>query len=165
MRRRSGVSTYLQTFVLIAVALGGSLIAYRSLSGYATGVAGPGLLVSNVSVRQGASAAVEVMTVTNTGQSSFSSETILNPTISATLGYCYSAYNPSTRVLITGTCPTMATDPTRLQPGVTIPPGSSVVFELTIAAPNAFTVGAEYPVGVVAGSGIQQMVQTVVDPA
>src|SRR5271157_2045385 len=73
---RAAVSTYLEVFVLIGIAIGGSALVYATTTKYQSVAQGAGVTVSQASIRQGLNQAVERLVVANTGTVTFSSFTI-----------------------------------------------------------------------------------------
>lgn len=162
--KAKGISTYLQTFLLIGVALGGSAIAYKTVYQYSGEAPTQSLAVSNPSIRQGTNFAVERITVTNQGTAALSSFSVLTQGISAALTYCASVWNPQTQTTIINNCPTMTANPTSVQFSASIPAGGSYVVVLTILGANAFTVGRSYELTLTSSGGSQAAVGVVATP-
>jgi hypothetical protein len=129
--RRQAIATYLQTFILIAVALGGSLLAYREVSAYADSAGGPTIQVWGASLRQGAGAAIERLTVSNSGTSEFPFVTVLNPDFAPLASYCYTVVS-ATGTDETGTCPSMEVNPTSIRVEANLTSGTTVVVTIII---------------------------------
>jgi len=151
---RSAVATYLQTLILLAVAVGGSVLVYQTVGVLATDDGGPGVAVAAASATQGADFAVESITVSNTGNSPVTSMTILNPGLSASNLYCYSVWSQG-GVLLSNSCPSMSTDPRSVALSFALSPGSSVNVQLTLDGGSVFSLGTAYPLTVVTSSGAQ----------
>ncbi|MBI3841061.1 MAG: hypothetical protein HY297_03785 [Thaumarchaeota archaeon] len=162
--RSRGVSTYLQTFVLISVALTGSFAVYRAVASYPSLASGPGVAVTNAMARQGSNFAIERLTVSNVGSIAFTSFTILNVGLSSGLTYCYSLWNPATQSSLGASCPSMASNPGTVQFSLAVPSGSSVVVQLTIAGGNAFALGKSYLVVVSCSPAAQASLKVVAVP-
>jgi len=151
--RRQGVATYLQTFILIAVALGGSLLAYREVSGYASSAGGPTIQVWEASLRQGAGLTIERLVVSNSGNSGSPFVTVLNPDLAAGATYCYTAASMA-GTQEAGTCPSMDVNPTSIRVAAGLTPGNSLVVTVFIEG-AAVHQGGVYPLLVTApGSGV-----------
>ncbi len=76
---RRAVSTYLETFILIGVVVGGSALVYATTIRFSAPVQNSSsITVSDVSIRQGSGVALEKMVISNTGTVSFTSFTITN---------------------------------------------------------------------------------------
>ncbi len=142
--KRRAVSTYLETFILVAVAIAGSSIAYAATSNYTSAAQGPTVTVSGCIIKQGSNIAVERMVISNTGTVAFTSFTILTPGIASNQFYVtlVNAANgtPITVSTASGTAPTSITETT------SILPGQSVLVSVTIIGSNEFTLGTRYSV-------------------
>ena len=151
--RRQAIATYLQTFILIAVALGGSLLAYREVSAYANSAGGPAIQVWEASLRQGAGVAIERLIVSNSGNSEFPFVTVLNPDLAPGATYCYTVASVS-GTQEGGTCPSMDGNPTSVRVAASLMPGSSFVVAVFIEG-SVLLQGGVYSVLVTApGSGV-----------
>ncbi|QQG49007.1 MAG: hypothetical protein HY247_01440 [archaeon] len=150
-----GVSTYLQTFILLSVALGGSFAAFRAVAYYPTVISGPSLSISNAEIEQGAGVAIERVTVSNTGPGPLTSVYVLNPGASPALGFCYYAWNPATQASIATNCPAGGSNPSLVQLPFGIGSGGSAVIELTLFSGSAFAAGKTYTV-IVGGTPASQ---------
>ena len=155
-------STYIETFILIGIAVGGSGIVFGAMGKFSASTQGPGVALSGATIRQGQYLAVLSLTLFNTGQSSITSVTLTTSGVLGPSSYCYSLLNPVTREVISGTCPTMASYSGSLPLTVTIPAGGGVLAELTLVG-TPFTVGTSYLVSVItsAGAAESQSVQAV----
>lgn len=142
--RERAVATYLQTFVLIAVAIGGSSVAYRVVSAYAYSVGGPLITVLNGSLQQDSGVAVERLTVSDSGQTSFPYFLVLNPGLRDGGSFCYSVTSPAGSI-VTQTCPLMDSDPTSIMVNSSLTPGSTVVVAIVLKGAGVFTPGDSYP--------------------
>jgi len=77
--RRRAVSTYLETFILIGVVIGGSALVYATTTKFSAPVQNSSsITLSDVSIRQGSGVALEKMVISNTGTIPFTSFTITN---------------------------------------------------------------------------------------
>ncbi|MBI3858813.1 MAG: hypothetical protein HY296_01020 [Thaumarchaeota archaeon] len=146
--RRKGVSTYIEVFVLIGIATGGSALAYSAVGRLGASSSGPSFGVTDQTIRQGTNAATERMTVTNTGQTGITSFKVYPGVASA---YCVSVSSVSSGAVLSTTCPaTSNVFPVALS--VNLDPGASVVFVLFFPGAAVFQVGSAYPVTLAAGS-------------
>jgi hypothetical protein len=153
--RRAAVATYLQTFILIGAVLGGAFLVFRVSETYSNSLDGPGLSISDFSIRQGTNAGVESFVISNVGQVSFASVTIVDPSLSTAASYCYTLWDPTTMSSIANTCPNLASNPTTIMISAPIPPGSSSLLTLTLPGAGVFLTGVSYPIIVLAPDGVQ----------
>jgi hypothetical protein len=168
--RRRAVSTYLETFVLIAVAAGGSAAIYSALGGYASSATGASFAVSGATIRQGTYAAVERISVANTGPVQLTSITVATG-ISSTPQYCATLVDASSGTAVGFASPPpqcgagTAADPASitLTPSPAVAPGESVVLSVVIYSPGEFQAGAQYYI-VVSASGAAEQVSAVAVP-
>lgn len=147
--RKRAIATYLQTFVLIAVALAGSLIAYRTVAAYAGTAGAPAVQVWDASIRQDFGVALERLTVSNSGQTTFSSFEVLNPGFASGLSYCYAVTSVSGAVVVQ-TCPRMSLDPSAIRIASNLTSGNTVVVVLVLAGAGAVSPGRSYSFFVIA---------------
>lgn len=162
MRRdRNAVATYLQTFVLISVALASSVLAYKAFSGYVGSEAGASVILSGTAITQEAQFAIERLTVSNAGAVSLPSFTLLNPSVSEAVEYCYALNSPN-GTEVSGNCPGMKANPSSIELTTNIAPGGSFVLVVVFRG-EVFVPGKSYPVVVAAAGGAvasQQVVAT-----
>ena len=161
---RRGVSTYLEVFLLVGVAIGGSAIVMGSVYRYLWPIGGPTVAVEGATIRQGTDAAVESMLVVNTGDSPISSfvVTTAQPPQGAT--FCYTLLDPASGSPLSTTCPSMQAGPGSLQVSDTLVPGAGVEVELVLVG-GAFSVGSMQLLTVTAWTGTQDSVGAEVVPA
>jgi hypothetical protein len=162
---RRGVSTFLQTFILIAIALGASLLVVRTISNYTTLASGPSISISGASIGQGSGAAVERLTVSNTGSVVVTSFTLLNPSIQGSVSYCTSTWDPKARALTSTTCPATRTNPGSIQFSQGLAPGGSTVIEVILIGGGVFTLGQAYTITVSAAPAALDAISVVAVPA
>lgn len=162
-RSRSGVSTYLELFLLIGVATGGSALVYATAGSYAAAPQGPAISVSAATIRQGSEVAVERITVANTGSVSFSSLTVSTPSLPTSTTYCYSVSTSAAPP--TSTCPTMSANPSPITIAAIVTPGGTATVQLTMVGGNVFTEGSAYAVVVTASNSAQVSLRVVALPA
>jgi hypothetical protein len=163
-RTSKGVSSYLATFVLIGVAIGGSAAVFGTSESYYSAAQSPAVSLADAEIRQGGGGAVESVTVYNAGSVPFSSFTIITTGISTSASYCYSLLNRVTQTTISSTCPTVSTNPSTVLFAVAVPPGSSVT-ALLILSGQVFSLGSTYQVAVTTSAGAQQSMGIVALPA
>jgi hypothetical protein len=157
---RRGVSTYIQTFILVGVTLGGSSIAYSTVTKYASSTQGPSIAVADPSVVQGSGVAVERLTVSNTGSTAFTSFTISTPGLSGS--YCYSLKNAlSGGTILAASPPCALANPSSVTATTTVSPGGAVTIALTIIGGNVFTPGTSYNVLVSTSNAAQVSLKVV----
>ncbi len=142
--KRRAVSTYLETFMLVAVAIAGSSIAYAATSNYTSTAQGPAVAVSDCIIKQGSNVAVERMLISNTGTVAFTSFTILTPAIASNQFYITltdaASGTPTVASQASGTAPMSITETTPILPG------QSVLISITIIGSNEFTLGTKYSI-------------------
>jgi hypothetical protein len=155
LRHRPGVSTYLQTFILVAIALGGSVAVYRTVSGYEASASAPSLAITSGTISQGAGVGIETVAVANTGPEAVGNLTIVNEGLSQGASYCFIAFSASTRTVVSSSCPGSSTDPTEVRTGLLISPGATMIVEVTVMGKDAFVPGSAYTVVAVAQGGAQ----------
>ncbi|MDG7010038.1 MAG: hypothetical protein JRM71_04505 [Nitrososphaerota archaeon] len=158
---RGGVSTYLEVFLLIGVAVGGSAIVMSAASRFLGPLGGAGVAVEEAAIRQGADAAFETLVVVNTGGSAFSSFVVSTAQSPGGATFCYALSDPSGGAPITSTCPAMQAGPGSFQVDYPLKPGAGVEVELLMAG-GAFSVGSEHLVTVTASTGSQESVGALV---
>ena len=156
-RGRPAVSAYLEAFVLIGIAAGGSAVALGAVLPYASAIQGTGVAVEDADIVQGSYLAIERLTVVDAGKAPLSSFTISTSPASPSAGYCYSLYNPATEGRVGGTCPETATNPGSLAIAYPLSSGGEVGVVITITG-AAFTVGADCTLTVTTSAGAQQSV-------
>ena len=163
-RARAGVSTFLEVFILVGVAFGGSSIAYGATGALSRSLQGPSLSVTGATISQGLDAAVERLTVYNSGSTAAGSFTVATTGVASSAQFCYSALNPVTKSIALSTCPTLSTNPTSVLFSTSLQPGASMVVELDLSG-APFVVGSSYPVTVSTRAGAQQTVEVEAVPA
>ena len=167
-RARTAVSTYLEVFILIGVAIGGSALVYATTTKYQPVAQGPGVTVSQASIRQGSNQAVERMVMANTGTFSFSSFTI--STVGTTGGipnaqFYVTLTDVATSASITPSPASGTTGDSSVTETVTSSPGQSILASITIVSGSEFTIGQSYTVIVSTSGAAQASIQVVAIPA
>lgn len=162
--RRSAVSNFLEVFILIGVAVGGSGLMLGAVSGYFGSFDGPSLSLTGASIRQGSFAAVESITVFDSGQAPMQSFVVTTEPAPGSGSYCYSLLDPATRGLIASTCPTMRAGPGSVNVSSPVAPGKGVTVELIVMG-GGFAVGSSYAITVTGSTGSQEAVSAQAVPA
>jgi len=162
--RKRGVSTYLELFLLIGIAVGGSGMVLDASLSLVSPSQGASVDILGASVRQGAYAAFESITVSDVGQKPIISMTVSTQPVSATAIYCYSVVNPTSMAVLKSTCPAMTSGPGSV--GVTsgVAPGQSVLLQLVIIG-QAFALGSSSTITVTGADGSQGSTIVEVVPA
>ena len=158
------MSTYVEVFVLIGIAAGGSALVLRAALPFASSFGESSVAVQDEGIRQGAYLATERLTVTNIGQAPISSFVISTSQVSSSASYCYSVYDPSTGERSAGTCPATATNPSSVTIADPVQPGGATGVVITIIG-SAFDIGSTCTIAVTASSGAQEVVDVLVAPA
>ncbi len=158
------MSGYVEAFILIGIAAGGSAAVLGALFPYASALQGSAIAVEDAGVRQGAYLALVRLTVVNSGQTPIASFVVSTGQVSASGPYCYSVYRPTTGELLATTCPPAPGNPGAATVSYGIPPGGAVGVVITVMG-AAFSVGATTALTVTASSGAQQTVGVQVAPA
>ena len=125
---------------------------------------GPSISVSDVSLTQGAYFAVERLTLTNTGQVSFSSFSVTTLQVPTSASYCYTLTNPSTLLLVASTCPSLTADPRTVAVAYNLSPGASLALAIQVPG-TVYTVGSQAQVAVLTSAGASASIQAQVLPA
>ena len=90
-RARRAVSTYVEVMVLMALVLGTSALVYLAATNIsASGTGGASVSISLAAIRQGADAAVEKVTVANTGTVTITSFTMTTVGVTSSAA-CYTS--------------------------------------------------------------------------
>jgi hypothetical protein len=147
-------SSYLATFLLVGVAVGGSGVVYEASLGYAGGQSA-GIRLQGASIRQGAGAAVLTVEAFNLGQAPITWLVFGLVGVPSSASFCYSLSDTATRATLADNCPTFTVNPTTVTIPQTIAPGGGVLVELTILG-SPFVVGNGYLVSLTASSGVSQ---------
>ena len=151
-RGRPGVSTYLEVFLLIGVAVGGAGIVLGAGLDAVAPAHGGGVSVGDPSIRQGAYAAVESVVVYNTGDAPFTF--VLSTTgVSAAAPYCFSLSDPSDGAVTYASCPA-GSNPGAVVVPSEVAPGEGVLLEITVTG-AAFTTGTESTITATTSAGAE----------
>jgi len=170
LRSERAVSTYLETFLLIAVAAGGSAAVSSAMGGYVSSAGGAAFVVSGSEIRQGAYVAVERVSLANTGTVELGSFT-LTSSIPSSSRYCATLADGSSGEILGFSPPPpacgsgTAADPASvtINPSRAVSSGESAVLTVVIYSPDEFQVGMEYGI-VVSSSGAVEEVSAVAVP-
>jgi len=161
---RKGVSTFVETFILLGIAIGGAGIAVSAAERYASTLQGPSVSISNLSIRQGAYAAIEEVEVTNTGDTTVDSFVLSTTGINGTADFCYSVSGANERVSQAPSCPAGNPGPASITVQFALDPGQGVLDAVTVeGAP--FKLGATESLTIVTSTGAEQTAEVVVGPA
>lgn len=158
------MSGYLEVFILIGVALGGTGLVFGAATQLLGSASGSSVAIVSASIRQGAHSAVESIAVADTGTRPLGDLTITTSEAPAPSRYCFSAEDLARGVLLSSTCPAAAGDPGRVEVQADVGPGGSVLVELVITG-GAFTLGSEHLIAVTASGGAQSGAYVQVVPA
>jgi hypothetical protein len=131
---------------------------------YASSLQGPAVALTDVSLAQGAYFALERLTVSNEGESSFPSFSVTTSDAPTSAFYCYTLTDPSTLMVVASTCPLLAANPRTLAVSHGLTPGSSVTVTLQMPG-TVFTVGSLVLVTVLTPAGASASLQANVLPA
>jgi len=162
--KRRGVSTYLELFLLIGIAVGGSGIVLDASMNIVSQSQGGSVEILGASVRQGTYAAFESITLSDAGQKPVSSFTVSTQPVSTSVSFCYSVVNPVSMAVLKSTCPAMAGNPTSVAVTSTVAPGQSLLLQLVIAG-QAFALGSSSTITVTGADGSQGSTTVEVVPA
>ncbi len=160
---RTAVAGYIQVFVLIGVAIGGSALLLDATFAYSGSLPGGSIYMVYASLRQGGSAAVETVAVMNGGQAPVGSFIITTSQAPASAAFCSIIYSGSTQSVVSDSCPTLQSNPGSVRVTSTLNPGACLTVELVITG-SAFSVGSTHMVTVSAPNGAQQSQQVQVVP-
>ena len=161
---RSGVSGYIEVFILIGVAAAATAFVFGAVSPYASSLQGPSVTVSDAAIRQGTYLALETLTVYNSGGPAATGFTLTTAAVPSAASYCYSLVSPTTMSTLSSTCPSATSNPGIVVVSWPLPPGGSILVEITITG-TAFTVGSSYQVTVTTTAGSQATVGVQATPA
>ena len=163
-RGKRGVSTYLEVFLLIGVAIGGSGLVLGAATRYLGSSSGPSVSIVSAAIRQGPYSAVESVAVAESGAGSLGAFNLTTSQAPESAPYCYSVDDPVSGEVLSSTCPGQAVGPGTIE----IPPGSvrggSVLVEVVVAG-WAFAPGSSHLVSVTASDGSEASAEVEVVPA
>ena len=163
-KARNGVAAYLEAFLLIGVAVGGSGLVLAAGAGLVRSGSGPALSLSGASVRLGRYFAIESVLVYNSGSVPADSFVVSTTGVSEGASYCYSVYDPLRHSAVASTCPTMTPGPSSVELAVGLAPGEGVLVVLTVAG-SGWVPGSVARITVTMSSGAQGTIDAGVVPA
>jgi hypothetical protein len=159
-----GVSGYVEVFVLVGVAVAATALAFGAISPYASSLQGASVTLSDASIRQGAYAAFETLTVFNSGGPLDSSLTVTTTGVSGSATYCYTLVNPTSMATLFTNCPSATSNPATVAVAWPLPTGVGLIIEFTIGG-GAFGIGSDCLVTVTTSAGGQATAGVQVVPA
>lgn len=163
-RPRAAVASYLEVFVLIALAIGGSAVVFGAALGTATSARGGGVSLAGATIRQGDRIALESLAVYNVGDAPFAWFVVSTGGVPAAASYCYTLYDPAGRTVLSSTCPAVESDPASVNVSARLDPGRGVLVELTIVGPP-LALGSVSTLTVTTSDGAQGSLDVEVVPA
>ena len=158
------MAAYLEVFILIGLAVGGSAAVFGTVMSTAGSIRGPAVSVTGATIRQGEHFGLESLLVYNSGDLAAGSFSVSTEGVSPTAQFCYTLYDPAGRSAISATCPAMSTDPTTVEVRAQLEPGKGVLVVFTVMGP-AFQLGSVSHVTVTASNGAQESQEVEVVPA
>ena len=158
------MSGYIEVFILVAIALGGSGMVLGAAGALVGSASAPSVGVASAAIRQGPYTAVESVTVSDLGTGPLGAFTITTSQAPAAASYCYSVEDPAGGAVLSTTCPGYAVDPGTVVVTVAVKPGGSEVVELVITG-GAFLLGSAHQISVTTSSGAQAAADVQVVPA
>ncbi|MDG6986054.1 MAG: hypothetical protein JRM73_04830 [Nitrososphaerota archaeon] len=158
------MSVYLEVFILIGVAIGGSAVVYGAASRYVGALSGPSVTVAAASIRQGSYSAVESVTVDGSADGQAGTLVISTSGAPTAASYCYSVMDPYTGAVSTSTCPSMSSDPATVSIPVPAQGWTGVLVQLIVTG-GGFALGSGHLVTVTASEGAQATAEVQVVPA
>jgi hypothetical protein len=163
-RRKRGISTFLETFILIGIAAGGSGVAMGAALRYFGSLGGGSISIVGASIRQGAFSAVESVTLVYSGETPAASFTLSTSQAPSSASFCLSLFDPANETVLTDSCPSWQTDPGTVEVTTPLVPGDEVTIQLVITG-GVFAVGSSHTVAITAEDGSQQIEQVMVTPS
>jgi hypothetical protein len=142
-RTRRAVSTYIEVMVLMALVLGTSALVYvvaTNISASESG--GASVSISLATIRQGADAAIEKVTVANTGTLTVTSFTMTTVGVTSSSSCYLSILNPAIGATTSGAC--SFTGPVA-SGAISLPPGQSIIATVTVDV-ILFAIGSRYTI-------------------
>ena len=158
------MSTYVEAFVLIGIAAGGSALVLQAALPFASSVGGPSVAIQDEGIRQGAYVATERLTVMNTGRAPVSSFIISTSQVPRSASYCYSIYDPATGAQSGGTCDATTANPSSVTISYPLQPGGATGVVITIIG-SVFETGSTCTIAVTTSAGAQETVDVLVASA
>jgi hypothetical protein len=162
--RKRGVSTFIETFILIGVAAGGSGAVMGAALHYFGSLGGVPISIVGASIRQGTFSAVESVTLVYSGENSIPSLILSTSQAPSSASYCVSLFDSANDTLLKDSCPTVQTNPGTVDVTAPLVSGDEVTVQLVITG-GGFTLGSSHTVTITAEDGSQQSEQVIVTPA
>lgn len=162
-RGRCGVSAYVEVFVLIGIAAGGSAVVLGATIPFVSSLGGPSVSVQDESIHQGAYLAIVRLTVMNPGMIPIASFDVSTSQVPKSSSYCYAVYDLATGARSAGTCPTTLGNPASVTIDYPVKPGGAAGVVITIFG-QVFGIGSTCTVTVTTPAGAQQAVDVLVAP-
>ena len=134
---------YIEVMILMALVLGTSALVYLAATNIsASETGGASVSISLAAMRQGADAAIEKVTIANTGTVTITSFTITTVGVTSSSSCYLSLLNPAIGTTTSGTC--SFTGPVT-SGNISLPPGQSIIATITVDA-ILFAIGSRYTV-------------------
>jgi len=166
--RHKAVSTYIEVFILIGVAMAGSALVYAAIINYQLAVQGPEITISQASIRQGVNEAIERIVIANTGTVTLNSFTISTAGTSGGIPnaqFYVALTNVATGASITPSPGSGNTGDNSITETAAISPGQSILVSITFVSSSEFTIGQTYTVIIDAPGSALASIQVVAIPA
>lgn len=158
------MSAYVEVFVLIGIAAGGSALVLGAAIPLVSGPRGPSVEVQDGSIHQGAYLAIVRLTVMNPAQIPIATFDVSTSQVPSSASYCYAVHDLATGAQSAGTCPTTSGNPGSVTIDYPVKPGGAAAVVIEIFG-QAFGIGSTCTITVTTSSGAQQTVGVLVAPA
>jgi hypothetical protein len=169
-RLTRGISTYIETFTLIGIAVAGTAIVYSTTAGYSASAGGASVALSGVVLSQGQYVAVEKLIIENTGTVPIGSF-VISAAIPANPSYCMTLTSTNSGPVPFSSPPAACGSSTSVNPGSigvslvqSAPPGVALLMTVNIFSGTEFAVGMQYTVTVTVSGGASQLVASTAVP-
>jgi hypothetical protein len=159
-----GAAGYLEVFILVAIAVGGSGLVLGVAMRYVGGDGGPAVSIVSAQIRQGAEGALETVAVDDTGGGALGTLVISTSDPPPGAGYCYSVLAPASGTVLSTDCPGSSPFDGEVAVPASVGPGGSLVVELVVTG-GRFAVGSAHQVTVTSSGGAQAAAEALVVPA
>ena len=158
------MSGYLEAFLLIGIAVGGTGLVFGAVTAYSSQLQGPSVSINSAIIRQGSFMALETLSVFNSGEVPFSYFTVSTSGVSSTVLYCYTLLDPATKSVVYSSCPGLRADPMTIGIASPLQPGNALLVEIMLSG-AVFVVGSGLTVTVTSSAGAQATLGVQVVPA
>lgn len=155
---------YVEVFILVAIAIGGSGLVFSAALSLLGSGTGPGVGIVSAAIRQGPSGAVETVTVADLGAEPLGAFVVSTSGAPAAATYCYSVEDAGGGALISTTCPAASVDPASVDVAASVPAGGAVDVQFVITGAS-FAQGSGHQITVTAAGGAQASAFAQVAPA